>query len=710
MHKSALVTLGIVPILAACPAVADVNAYAVGRYVNYTQTSDAQPAAPDVWNLISVVVSDVGGEVQSSNMSVDRPPLATFPLGEAIPTLWYYTSPYYTDYAQFMLDYPASTYTFDADRGMGPESGDVFVPEDWYCAEVPYFTGDTYTRMQNIDVDQPFTATINGFSLNAATPEGATSVVIAEDGQPGSLWSISLEPGETSFDIPANLLQPGRRYTIGLTYLNQLRIPGAGFAGSAISGAEFYRATGAAFTTPSEPLPCNPEWVDVSPSSALPGPGFRLAASACWDGSRVIMFGGGVAGTPTGSGTLSSETWGWDGAFWTLLATAGPPAQTYGAMSYDSDRGRVVSFRRLGTQTNTWEWDGSSWSQVSAAGPTNTDTGVMAYDSARHKTVYVSYNVTTGAGQTWEWDGATWALRAVSTPSGVNAEQAMCFDEARGECLLVNHGQTWSYDGTLWVLLATGTPSARFSEDLVYDPVRQKCVLYGGQFGVSIPPQFDTWEWDGTAWTQIAISPPDSYALYASAWDNAHNCAVLYGGFLSSGARSDRTWVYTSTVAIGSSPAANSLNEGDTAEFRVSAYGAGTLTYQWRKDGVALLDGPTATGSVVLGSLTAVLQVSNASPADMGSFDCVVTNHCGDAASTAATLEVVTSGCDSIDFNNDTLFPDTQDIDDFLSVFSGGPCSNDPNCGDIDFNNDTLFPDTLDIDSLLSVFSGGPCL
>ncbi len=65
--------------------------------------------------------------------------------------------------------------------------------------------------------------------------------------------------------------------------------------------------------------------------------------------------------------------------------------------------------------------------------------------------------------------------------------------------------------------------------------------------------------------------------------------------------------------------------------------------------------------------------------------------------------------CDPIDFNNDTLFPDTADIDDFLSVFSGGPCSTGT-CNDIDFNNDTLFPDTTDIDSLLSVFSGGPCL
>ncbi|MFO0830503.1 MAG: S8 family serine peptidase [Phycisphaerales bacterium] len=66
-------------------------------------------------------------------------------------------------------------------------------------------------------------------------------------------------------------------------------------------------------------------------------------------------------------------------------------------------------------------------------------------------------------------------------------------------------------------------------------------------------------------------------------------------------------------------------------------------------------------------------------------------------------------GCDGIDFNHDDLFPDTLDIEDFLSVFSGGACSNDPHCGDIDFNNDGLFPDAADIESLLRVFGGGGC-
>jgi hypothetical protein len=65
-------------------------------------------------------------------------------------------------------------------------------------------------------------------------------------------------------------------------------------------------------------------------------------------------------------------------------------------------------------------------------------------------------------------------------------------------------------------------------------------------------------------------------------------------------------------------------------------------------------------------------------------------------------------GCDSIDFNGDGLFPDNADLEDFLSVFGGGPCSTGT-CGDIDFNNDGLFPDNADLEAFFSVFGGGPC-
>ncbi len=83
---------------------------------------------------------------------------------------------------------------------------------------------------------------------------------------------------------------------------------------------------------------------------------------------------------------------------------------------------------------------------------------------------------------------------------------------------------------------------------------------------------------------------------------------------------------------------------------------------------------------------------------------------------TEAVLWVFTAGqaCDSIDFNGDGLFPDTQDIADFLTVFGGGVCAGqqpaEPPCNvDIDMNNDGLFPDTEDIGTLIRVFGGGEC-
>lgn len=59
-----------------------------------------------------------------------------------------------------------------------------------------------------------------------------------------------------------------------------------------------------------------------------------------------------------------------------------------------------------------------------------------------------------------------------------------------------------------------------------------------------------------------------------------------------------------------------------------------------------------------------------------------------------------------IDFNNDGVYPDSQDITDLLNVFGGGECAA---CDSIDINRDGVFPDTTDIQYFLSVFSGNPC-
>lgn len=64
-----------------------------------------------------------------------------------------------------------------------------------------------------------------------------------------------------------------------------------------------------------------------------------------------------------------------------------------------------------------------------------------------------------------------------------------------------------------------------------------------------------------------------------------------------------------------------------------SVSGGQILAYQWRKDGVALSDGPTGSGSTLSGSTEARLVLSQLGSADLGQYDCQVTNSCGTTTS-----------------------------------------------------------------------------
>jgi hypothetical protein len=141
----------------------------------------------------------------------------------------------------------------------------------------------------------------------------------------------------------------------------------------------------------------------------------------------------------------------------------------------------------------------------------------------------------------------------------------------------------------------------------------------------------------------------------------------------------------------------------DSAFQPISAGTGGPFTGTWRPETpLSALNGQSANG-------TWALRAEDIITADTGQVR-AFSIYVSELLPPVCQPPLPGPSCDSIDFNADGLFPDTLDIDDFLSVFSGGPCSNDPRCGDIDFNNDGLFPDTLDVDSLISVFSGGACL
>ncbi|HLP84708.1 MAG TPA: ELWxxDGT repeat protein [Phycisphaerales bacterium] len=65
------------------------------------------------------------------------------------------------------------------------------------------------------------------------------------------------------------------------------------------------------------------------------------------------------------------------------------------------------------------------------------------------------------------------------------------------------------------------------------------------------------------------------------------------------------------------------------------------------------------------------------------------------------------SRCDDIDFNNNDVFPEDQDVVDFFNVLAGADC---PACNDIDFNNNGVFPEDQDVIDFFNVLAGGQCL
>ena len=94
----------------------------------------------------------------------------------------------------------------------------------------------------------------------------------------------------------------------------------------------------------------------------------------------------------------------------------------------------------------------------------------------------------------------------------------------------------------------------------------------------------------------------------------------------------DATIVAATAPTITSQPSARSVAVGSAASFSVVAGGTAPLSYQWRKDGVA-----------ISGATSSTYSISSTATSDAGSYTVVVTNSAGSATSSTAALTVTAS-------------------------------------------------------------------
>jgi fibronectin-binding autotransporter adhesin len=123
--------------------------------------------------------------------------------------------------------------------------------------------------------------------------------------------------------------------------------------------------------------------------------------------------------------------------------------------------------------------------------------------------------------------------------------------------------------------------------------------------------------------TSASLTLPNAQPTDAAVYD----CVILNP--LGSATSAPATLTVQVPPSIETSPTGGSVLAGGSLTLRVTAVGDQTLTYLWRRNGVAVLNGTNAS-----------LQLLNASVADDGQYDCVVSNAFGSVTSAAASVQV----------------------------------------------------------------------
>jgi hypothetical protein len=137
----------------------------------------------------------------------------------------------------------------------------------------------------------------------------------------------------------------------------------------------------------------------------------------------------------------------------------------------------------------------------------------------------------------WSWDGVDWT-HVGSLPSS-RSSHGVVYHNGRNSLVLFGGGSGWDatnqFSGATWEWIegrfvdahAAG-PARRAGHALVYDAVRERCLLFGGRSEAGYLA--DTWEWDGRAWRQLEVSGPSARWFFGAATDDANRRIVIFGG------------------------------------------------------------------------------------------------------------------------------------------------------------------------------------
>lgn len=462
---------------------------------------------------------------------------------------------------------------------------------------------------------------------------------------------------------------------------------------------------------------CGPTWIPAGPSMTTDGQEVSLLCNymASWDpdGSGPMASVAVAAGYWSRIDGTSGGVATWNGAYWTCLPgqvlrhTGGTPAFSEvfldSAAVYD---GQIVVGGAFSLVGGTFaggvaRWTGTQWEALRNGGG-----WVRELATAGGKLFGIDYD-----GRLWRYDGSTLQyldpattgigsgtpirmfgndeVLLVATTSSVvhrysnGTWQAMpglavngslgavtqfgSETVACGDFVLLGGATVARWDGSAWQPMGTNASTfGRTIETLtVFNGRLYAGVVNPNVGGTQIPPLF---VWTGTDWSAVgdlAVQPRSGPAI-------VNGTELLVG---TSGRLTD-----TNSPWIAQSPPSEVVADcGQTVTLAVTpASGYENLQYQWKRNGVSLVDGVQPTLSNINGSTTATLVIAAPNKGDRGLYHCVVSNTCGVAASTPTVVTFSGPTCCGADVDDGTGggTPDgSVDINDllyFLQQFEAG--------------------------------------
>ncbi len=404
--------------------------------------------------------------------------------------------------------------------------------------------------------------------------------------------------------------------------------------------------------TPATSGSASPLLIFAGDFDSIPGVGTRPFIAA-WDGSNCLPLGTGlgswawVVSTHAGEliaggsfrsagGTLANYIAAWNGTAWRPLGS-GMSRDVRALITYNGELIAGGEFWTAGgTPANQIaRWNGSEWFPL-GLGVNGTVYALEVFNSELIAAGWFSSAGGIAANNIARWNGTAWLPLGAGTDGSITDLKVVGGElVASGAFSIAGtsaFGNVAGWNGSSW--RSFGQPSLGSFVYALEEYNGQ--LIAGGNFITADHTISGVARWNGSTWQPLGSGTIASiYGL--TTFDGqliAGGPIILAGGFPLQ--RIARWGPSLELPSITQKPTNKKVLAGSAATFTLASAGGQPLSYQWRKDNANLTD-----DGHILGATTDTLTINAASGADVGLYDCVVSNDCGAATSSAARLTVI---------------------------------------------------------------------